>query len=835
MKKYFLFAVCLTTSLSLNIYFRAFPINFAHYKKYAKETTKQRLHQEAIQQVNMNFPGFSGLAKDSLVKVLDNNYRKQKKAEIKKIVQVEYRKLKGYYQDATGQTYLMELDGWHWARYVDNILRLGHPGDKVVSGRQLDTFMLAPKGSYLAWNHFLFYFSAFLYKLFSLIKTVPLLTFLFYLPLFFITIFILVLYLFCYYRWGNMVALFSSLFVGLFPVFLTRSSAGWFDMDIFSFLFPILIIWGYLLSYSASRLSLRILYLAISSFWVGLFSFTWLIWWFIVLIIIVYEFYSLLNLLFVYWQYKERNLALFKQRLFSLFLFLVLSSFWVLIFSGPQPLEIIGNQVQEGLVLNKPLTSLIWPNIYSTVGELRKADFIGIANSLGGIFLFICAVVCLVALFLSVPRNPRYTFFQREFAVIMTFWFIGMFLACLKGVRFTMYLTLPLGISLFWVISELYRYFKNKKLVVILISILLVVLAIKFIYRADKEAKAISPFMNDSWYRVLTTIKEKTPEDAIINSWWDYGDWFKAVAKRRVIFDGQSQNCPQAYWMAHVLMSGDDKEIIGILRMLNNGGNSAFEIINRYLKDPIKSVMLLKRLLASEVASAKDILSKILPSQAIEEVSKLLFDKPDKAYFIVDSSMPYKINAISYLGSWDFIKVYITQNINKQSKEQIIDYLVNLGMDRQKMQELYQEALLIPNKDLDNWISPKSKFYSGLGNGEERNGIVFFDNGIIYDLKNQTVYVYFGQERRYTIPKSLFILNQDKLEEIPYRNNNIDFSVLIFKTHEVYQSILLDQELASSLLVRLFFMGGRGLERFKPFIEENNSAQRIMVFEVNWD
>jgi len=86
--------------------------------------------------------------------------------------------------------------------------------------------------------------------------------------------------------------------------------------------------------------------------------------------------------------------------------------------------------------------------------------------------------------------------------------------------------------------------------------------------------------------------------------------------------------------------------------------------------------------------------------------------------------------------------------------------------------------------------------------------------------------VYSSQERRYAIPKSLFILNQDKLEEIPYSNNNIDFSVLIFKTQEVYQSILLDQELSSCLLVRLFFMGGRGLEKFKPFIEENNSGQR---------
>jgi asparagine N-glycosylation enzyme membrane subunit Stt3 len=475
MKKYFLFAVCITATISLNIYFRSFPISLPQSKKYAEETVKRRLHQEAIQQAYTNFPGFGSLAKDNLIKALDNAYRKQKKAEIKKIVQIEYRKLKDNYQDATGQTYLMELDGWHWARYVDNVLRLGRVGDKVSNGKQFDTLMLAPTGSYIPWNHFFFYFSAYLYKIFSLFKHVPLLTFLFYLPLFSITIFTGLFYLFCFYRWGNLVAVISGLFVGLSPVFLTRSSAGWFDMDIFSLLFPLLIIWGYLLSYNAPGLGFRMLYLAIAGFFAGLFSFTWLFWWFIVVIIIMYEFYSLFNMLFEFLQYKKINLPLLKKRVSSLFFFLLFSSFWVILFSGFEPLEILINQIRQGLILNNPLTNVIWPNVYSTVGELRKSDFIGIANSMGGVSLFICSVACLIILFLSVPRNPRYTFFQSESAIIMAFWFITMFLACLKGVRFSMYLTLPLGISLAWVSSELYKYFKNKnnKLAVIFICALM--------------------------------------------------------------------------------------------------------------------------------------------------------------------------------------------------------------------------------------------------------------------------------------------------------------------------------------------------------------------------
>jgi len=47
--------------------------------------------------------------------------------------------------------------------------------------------------------------------------------------------------------------------------------------------------------------------------------------------------------------------------------------------------------------------------------------------------------------------------------------------------------------------------------------------------------------MNDGWYESLTKIKQNASEDAIINSWWDFGHWFKAVGDRAVTFDGTPQ------------------------------------------------------------------------------------------------------------------------------------------------------------------------------------------------------------------------------------------------------------------------------------------------------
>ncbi|MDD5156118.1 MAG: STT3 domain-containing protein, partial [Candidatus Omnitrophica bacterium] len=184
MKRYS-FILPLAFVLVLNVYFRTYTINFPQLKIHAENTVNKIIYQDIIRQVNRDFPQFDVQAKDRLISERLTEYENKNKRQIGEGVEGEYLKLKDKYQDPRGQTYLMELDCWNWARYVDNVLRLGHPGDRVIDGQEIDTLMLAPYGAPLAWNKFLFYASAFLYKAFSLIRPVELNTFLFYLPLFF--------------------------------------------------------------------------------------------------------------------------------------------------------------------------------------------------------------------------------------------------------------------------------------------------------------------------------------------------------------------------------------------------------------------------------------------------------------------------------------------------------------------------------------------------------------------------------------------------------------------------------------------------------------------------
>jgi len=667
LNKFIISGFILAMVLWINIFLRAYPIHFPQFLVQAEIKAENLISQEAAIQAEKKYPGPPNRAKYKLITKFIEEYKKTSKEKIKKLTLEEYAKLKDKYQDENGQTYLMELDCWHWGRFVDNVLKYGHPGDEIKGGFQQDNLTLAPNGRSLAYNQFLFYFSAFLYKIFSRIKPVPLFTFLFYLPLLFTTVFISTLYLFCLKKWGKLCGLMACLFVGLAPVFLDHSVAGWFDMDILNLTFPLLIAWSYLnifpakgnpqernkaifvgqsmedLSLCHSRESgnpdacrparqgidfpvtptkagagndkippltdwLPVFWWTfIAAFWTGLFYFTWIGWWFIFSIIIIYAGYSILRLILAQCLHQERNPELFKKHLLALGLFIIFSFFWIRMLSGSLPLSSLFILAKDIFTLNKPLTASIWPNVFSTVEELRRPELREVINLLGRPAFFFSALLSLLCLFLRTTRKRKYGEFEYESTVFFTLWAVSGFLACFKGVRFTIFLLLPLGISLGRMFNEAYHYFKarNNRWPLLIMAIIFYFLTIQSLNAGYDKIRLAYPLINDKWYKILNSLKKSSPPEAVINSWWDFGDWFKAVANRKVIFDGQSQNTPQGYWMANVLITDDEKTAINTLRMLNNGGNQAFEAINRHFNNPLKSVLLLKKILASESAEAK--------------------------------------------------------------------------------------------------------------------------------------------------------------------------------------------------------------------------------------
>ena len=838
--------------LSVNIYFRAFPITFPQLKTQASSIVKQIVQQQATAEVQKRFPQFYYSAKDAIVQSEIKQYYKYNKANIRKQIGDIYKNLKNRYQDDGGQTYLMELDCWHWARYVENVLKFGHPGDAVIDGKQWDMLMIAPKGAFLSWGQLLFYFSAFLYKVFSLFTAVPLFTFLFYLPLFFTCLFIIALFLFSFKYGGYIGATVSCLFVGLAPVFLPRSCAGWFDMDIFNLLFPVLIVWAYLISVEKVMLRRKVQWLVISAFFVGLFAFTsWAFWWYIVVVILGCElfFWGCSFIEYCYFRARLRGssggddgpleraetsamkLSCAHRNALAAVLFVAFSFSWVFLIAGVEPFTVLYNDIKRAVVLNKPLMASIWPNVFSTVGELRKMNLREIGNTIAPAWIVGLSLLCMAVTALRAFLSKSFSNTKRSAIVIFIIWYLLMFFATMRGVRFAVFLLVPFAVCLGWGIHDTMAYFRNRKsgLGVGIVMGGALVLCVSLANKGYAVAKSIYPLMDDTWYQVLNLAQEKTPQETIINSWWDFGDWFKVVAGRRVIFDGQSQHLPQAYWMAKALLSQDENQAVAILRMLNNAGNKAFELLDQHMKDPLQSALLLEHVLTLPQEKAGEVLKKILSQKAADEAIKILFSPAAKAVFVVDHTMPFKMPAISYLGNWSFPKVYIAQNFSRIEKNQIVEYLKNLSKNEIQIEQFYQEAFLIENKDLDEWLSQRVQFYSALTNGRLKDDSAYFENGFVYNVKDGSVHSNNGQ-----IPRSAFVFRQDDLVEVPYSNPNVPFSILIYEVKGEYKSILLDTQLGRSLFVRLYFLGGRGLKHFTPLIDAEEGNNYIRFFNILW-
>lgn len=830
----FLFSFC----LGVNIYFRLFPAYFPQLKETAKLSVSNEILEDVNKTVEELYPAYNDYAKSKIINDLFKRKLEDKKA-FKEKVSEKYQSLKDKYQDSFGRTYLLELDPYQWMRYTENVLKYGHPGDKKIGKDSYDTYMLAPKGTKIFYAQFLFYFSAFFYKIFSFFRQgVELSRFLFYLPLFYTSIFLSLVYFFCRRIFSSLAAFFTVLFIGLSDILIIRGAAGWYDYDILSLIVPLLIVWFLLEALNDKNGIKRIVFYSfLAAFFQGLYPAVWIGWWFIFLVIAGFFFCSILNNYLIYPRDLKRGSHENKIYFISAAVFFTGSIIFSFLFSGTNPFGTIISQVFDALRLGKSLSASIWPNTYYTVGELTPVNLAAIAHDLYGETIFLVLLASMFWVFYKERRGGRKNFFYMMF-----FWFVFMLFASLKSVRFGMFLSVPLGFFLGGFIDGVYLKIKNKfwrslrlKLFTCAVFFLGCGFLLKvFLFSGLDSARHIAPLMNDDWQKALTYLKENTPLDAVINSWWDYGDLFKTVGKRRVIFDGQSQNRPLAYWMARVLLANKEEEAVRILKMLNNASDTTFPLLNKYIPDAFDCAGVLEKLLAENRSKGKAVLLEHkVPSEIIEQVLDDLHKCPSPAYFLVESSMVHKIDSISFLGNWDFRKLYVYRNLRAE-KENVLDGLSRIfDLSMEDARSFYTEIVITPSGEGSyEALSKRSAFFGSPVEGKREGDFLYFDNGVVYDLNSKHALVYSSLNRKYMSAKNIFVWDE-KEERITNEQGDFEKGILLIKSKDKYKSIVLDNVLAGSLFSRLYFLGGKGLKYFEPFFQDEEAG--IYVYKISWN
>jgi len=365
----------------------------------------------------------------------------------------------------------------------------------------------------------------------------------------------------------------------------------------------------------------------------------------------------------------------------------------------------------------------------------------------------------------------------------------------------------------------------NKKLLSISLIIITVISFIPLTKAANETAIREAPSMNDAWYNSLTKIKIESSEDAIVNSWWDFGHWFKAIADRKVTFDGASQNNPQAHWVGKVLLTDNEDEAIGILRMLDCGANDAYAFLLEETEDPLITKEVIDRIILEDENTARDILSDY-----VEDPNKILEKthcNPPENYFITSQDMVSKSAVWAHFGSWDFKRAFAYNTIRSYQKEEAIEIMKDrLGYTQEEAEKTYRQLKGASEEDANQWIAPYPG-YSSIGSCQIQNNTIYCNNGIIIDQNEKIA-------KAQTSEGEEIFLNYRDDENIYISEDSVDDTAAAYFTKNS-QLMIMNQELLDSMFTELYFYEGKNLNRFELFHHEvGMDGFNIYIWKVKW-
>jgi len=322
-------------------------------------------------------------------------------------------------------------------------------------------------------------------------------------------------------------------------------------------------------------------------------------------------------------------------------------------------------------------------------------------------------------------KKDKDELFDIKYYILISVWFAATIFASVRGMRYILLLVpafaIALGVAIGIINEYIMKYVKSKGVHVKLIQVVVILglLSLLFVPRnlfAESYMTAINevPSMNDAWYQSLEGIKYGSNENAIITSWWDMNHWFKAIADRGTTFDGGSQNTPMAHWTGRMLLTDNETEAVGILRMLDCGSYQGQRILEKYLdNNTLLSINLTKQIILLNREDARALLLTYINEQETLEVLYYTHCTPPEAYVIVSTDMVGKAPVWAHFGSWDFNRAFLYNKLINKKMSPSIDWLKKeYNMTGDQAAKLFYEVNS-PNTDPNYYIAPWPSYEAG--------------------------------------------------------------------------------------------------------------------------
>ncbi|MFH1791789.1 MAG: STT3 domain-containing protein, partial [Candidatus Omnitrophota bacterium] len=605
----------------------------------------------------------------------------------------------------------------------------------------------------------------------------------------------------------------GGIFMALSPIFLQRSSYGWYDTDPYNVMFPLAILALLYHVLKSERAMPAVAGLAATS---ALYSLFWQGWIFMPVMVI-----ASFTAVYVYRMFaKEAGETLLKKTLLYICLTVVFSC----IFITPRGLIDSIREVSDIFAGFLFLKTSLWPDIFITVGELKTPSFIKMIHILGG-YIFVFVSLAGIAMLI---RHGKYRD-RRDYAIVICLFYVFSLMMARGAERFMLFLLPPIAIC-FTAGLEAVSALVDKAAIMAAgrtkyapmagNSAVCLFLISAFIYAHAISMKQASIF-NDVWYKALTEIRDKTPKDSIITTWWPPGHFIKAIADRRVTFDGATLNAPQAYWVADFFLTDNEKEAVGILRMLDSSGNGAVEFLLENGFKLHEAVRLLKEVVVLDKNTAYNMVKKYMSPEKSEAFIRLTHGSECPAYSLVYNDLVDNVLGLYYAKDWDFRKAM--EFGSKRIKE-----LKKGGFFWRGTKDNIQYMWSISGGS--TYIGQRA-YQTGL-----KDGIVHFGNGVVYNKALKEAYMDNLENRISGIPASILYLEDGRLVEKELADSNIKLSVLVMDGERISSCVVAPSAILRSVLFRLFYLDGLGLTHFRRVIHEENPSLNtiIIVYEVDY-
>jgi dolichyl-diphosphooligosaccharide--protein glycosyltransferase len=791
----------------LSCYIRLYPLRSHMWDDAHEQATLlviYHIKQTFLQQILSEAPNMppalaNHMAEEKLNETIHTDNQKFKEAIEKTTIALAHQP-----GAAPQKIYLLESDPYDFYNLTENIVNKGRIADIIKGSKYFNPLMCAPFGF---WQPFTLhpYWGFIIYKTFQLFDpNIPLMSAVAYTPLLTYLIIIIAFLWVCRILNYSVIASFvGALFLIMAPINLKRGALGWYRTDPYNILFPLLLLGILFLALRPASKRDGFLWAVIFGLTLGVYALFWQGWG---LLFFMGTACALSAAAFNFFIKKDKTHT--RQNLLFIAIFigatlLVVSmcfsfhDFFILFKEGFGELR---KFTHRGLDL--------WPNLFMAVGELEKISLASITASAGGpIFILLALGGWFYSLRLAIQNFPQS---RTVDTIILTIFLIVTLALSLHGERFVLFATIPLSVL---AAAATHRFASLKSVGLPLAGLLTALI----LFSANRDIRTIlTPIFNSTWDEALTKVKTDSPPDSIVNTWWAPGHFIKAIAHRSVPFDGASlDQGAVGYWMANMFLSQDEKQARGILRMLNTSGNHAADFLVKCGLKLSDATTLLLAIASENTSEAAQTLKGIISDDQIHTLLSMTHGKNPHSYVLVYTELVDDNLMLAFTGRWNIKKI---EEINANP-------------------EMLKDVPPLNSPDFINYLwgtmGGPPKYSDALPLlGQDRNQLVFRENLTIdlntMDAKIQSPQYGEGQ------PASVFYLKDGKVMEHENPDGNLNYSVVLYQDDGQYVARLMDHPLANSLIMKLYYFDGQGLQYFKPLILSHDltGRTRIKVFKV---